>query len=76
MARNRVFGILSEYEDQNDHDALHSDAVFKLLANRLPDDDDFASQYPWKYFHRPAPQQWISGVKTRRSIAKHRVNSS
>ena len=44
MVRSRVFGILTGYEDQNDHDALRSDAVFKLLANRLPDDDDLASQ--------------------------------
>ena len=44
IVRSRVFGILAGYEDQNDHDALRSDAVFKLLANRLPDDDDLASQ--------------------------------
>ena len=44
MVRSRVFGILAGYEDQNDDDALRSDAVFKLLANRLPDDDDLASQ--------------------------------
>jgi len=44
MVRNRVFGILAGYEDLNDHDVLRSDAVFKLLANRLPDDDDLASQ--------------------------------
>ena len=44
IVRSRVFGILAGYEDQNDHDALRSDAVFKLLANRLPDDDELASQ--------------------------------
>jgi hypothetical protein len=44
MVRSRVFGIIAGYEDQNDHDALRSDAVFKLLANRLPEDDDLASQ--------------------------------
>jgi hypothetical protein len=44
MVRSRVFGIVAGYEDQNDHDALRSDAVFKLLAGRLPDDDDLASQ--------------------------------
>lgn len=44
MVRSRVFGILSGYEDQNDHDALRSDAVFKLIAGRLPEDDDLASQ--------------------------------
>ena len=44
MVRSRVFGIPAGYEDQNDHDALRSDAIFKLLVNRLPDDDDLASQ--------------------------------
>lgn len=44
MVRSRVFGILAGYEDQNDHDALRSDAIFKLLADRLPEDDDLASQ--------------------------------
>jgi Transposase DDE domain group 1 len=44
MIRQRVFGIVAGYEDQNDHDTLRSDGVFKLLAGRLPDDDDLASQ--------------------------------
>jgi hypothetical protein len=44
MVRSRVYGIIAGYEDQNDHDALRSDAVFKLLADRLPEEDDLASQ--------------------------------
>jgi Transposase DDE domain group 1 len=44
MLRARLYGILAGYEDQNDHDALRSDAVFKLLAGRLPTDADLASQ--------------------------------
>jgi len=44
MVRSRVFGIIAGYEDQNDHDALRSDAIFKLLADRLPDADELASQ--------------------------------
>ena len=44
MVRSRLFGILAGYEDQNDHDALRTDAIFKLLAGRLPEDDDLASQ--------------------------------
>lgn len=44
MVRSRIYGILAGYEDQNDHDALRSDPVFKLLSDRLPDDDDLASQ--------------------------------
>lgn len=44
MTRARVFGILADYVDQNDHDVLRSDPVFKLLAGRAPDADDLASQ--------------------------------
>src|SRR5271168_5666109 len=44
MVRSRVFGILAGYEDQNDHDTLRTDPVFKLLANRSPTDADLASQ--------------------------------
>jgi hypothetical protein len=44
MVRQRLYGILADYEDQNDHDTLRSDPVFKLLAGRLPDESDLASQ--------------------------------
>ena len=44
MVRMRVFGILADYPDQNDHDVLRSDPVFKLIAGRSPDADDLASQ--------------------------------
>lgn len=44
MVRSRLFGILAGYEDQNDHDVLRRDAIFKVLAGRLPEDDDLASQ--------------------------------
>ncbi len=44
MVRSRVYGILAGYEDQNDHDTLRHDPVFKLLADRSPEDDDLASQ--------------------------------
>ena len=44
MVRQRIFGILADYEDQNDHDTLRSDPVFKLITDRLPDDPDLASQ--------------------------------
>src|SRR5262249_25208242 len=44
MVQSRVFGILAGYEDQNDHDTLRTDPVFKLLAGRSPEDDDLASQ--------------------------------
>src|SRR5215218_6760951 len=44
MVRQRVYGILADYEDQNDHDTLRSDPAFKLIADRLPDGPDLASQ--------------------------------
>jgi hypothetical protein len=44
MVRQRIYGVLADYEDQNDHDTLRADPVFKLLADRLPDDPDLASQ--------------------------------
>jgi hypothetical protein len=44
MVRARVYGILADYEDQNDHDGLRHDPVFKLVAGRAPDGPDLASQ--------------------------------
>jgi hypothetical protein len=44
MTRMRIFGILAGYEDQNDHDTLRTDPVFKLIAERSPDGPDLASQ--------------------------------
>ena len=44
MVRSRVYGILAGYADQNDHDTLRHDPVFKLVADRSPEDDDLASQ--------------------------------
>src|SRR5262249_43998896 len=44
MVRQRIYGILADYADQTDHDTLRSDPVFKLLADRLPEEADLASQ--------------------------------
>jgi len=44
MVRSRIYGILADYPDQNDHDVLRSDPVFKLIAGRSLDDLDLASQ--------------------------------
>lgn len=44
MVRMRIFGILADYPDQNDHDVLRSDPVFKLIAGRSTKDADLASQ--------------------------------
>lgn len=44
MLRQRLYGILADYEDCNDHDMLRDDPVFKLLADRRPQGDPLASQ--------------------------------
>ncbi len=44
MTRMRVYGILADYADQNDHDVLRSDPIFKLLCDRSIEDDNLASQ--------------------------------
>ena len=44
MLRQRLYGILADYEDCNDHDALRDDPMFKMIAGRLPDADPLASQ--------------------------------
>jgi hypothetical protein len=44
MVRMRVYGILADYPDQNDHDVLRSDPVFKLLCDRSIHAHDLASQ--------------------------------
>jgi hypothetical protein len=54
MLRARLYGILAGYEDQNDHDTLRADAIFKLVAGRLPNDGDLASQ--------PTLSRWENSV--------------
>ena len=44
MTRMRVYGIMADYADQNDHDVLRSDPIFKLICDRSIHDDDLASQ--------------------------------
>jgi len=44
MVRSRVYGILAGYADPNDPDTLRADPVFKLVADRAPDESDLASQ--------------------------------
>lgn len=44
MVRSRVYGILAGYTDQNDHQLLRSDPVFKLLSGQVPQQAPLASQ--------------------------------
>jgi len=54
MLRQRLYGILADYEDCNDHDTLRDDPIFKLLADRLPEDDALASQPTLSRFENAA----------------------
>jgi hypothetical protein len=65
MVRSRVFGILAGYEDQNDHDTLRADPVFKLIADRSPEDDDLASQPTLSRFEN---QITIASLKRLRAL--------
>jgi len=40
----RIYGIIADYPDQNDHDVLRSDPIFKIICDRSIEDDDLASQ--------------------------------
>ena len=44
MTRSRIYGILADYADQNDHDVLRSDPIFKLICERSIGGEDLASQ--------------------------------
>ena len=65
MVRARVYGILAGYEDQNDHDTLRADPVFKLVADRSPEDGDLASQPTLSRFENAIP---IKSLKRLRDV--------
>lgn len=44
MVRMRVFGIIADYPDQNDHDLLRTDPVFQLIAGGSVGANPLASQ--------------------------------
>ena len=46
MVRQRIYGILAGYEDQNDHDTLRYDPVFQLLCDRIPEDGSETASQP------------------------------
>ncbi len=59
MLRQRLFGILAGYEDCNDHDILRDDPVFKLIADRLPEDEALASQPTLSRFENSARRRLL-----------------
>ena len=46
MVRQRIYGILAGYEDQNDHDTLRYDPVFQLVCDRIPADGTETASQP------------------------------
>ncbi len=39
MVRSRIYGILADYPDQNDHEVLRCDPLFKMIAGQSPDSE-------------------------------------
>ncbi len=46
MVRQRIYGILAGYEDQNDHDTLRHDPIFQLVCDRVPGDGEETASQP------------------------------
>ena len=46
MVRQRVYGIIAGYEDQNDHDTLRYDPVFQLICDKVPGDTSQTASQP------------------------------
>ena len=57
MARARVSGILAGYEDQNAHDTLRADPVFKLVADRSPRMMTWPASRPCPASRTPSPSR-------------------
>jgi hypothetical protein len=70
MVRSRVYGILAGYEDQNDHDTLRADPVFKLVAGRSPNDGDLASHL--RPEHQRGPARETEGLLAEAAAAHER----
>jgi Transposase DDE domain group 1 len=64
MARARVYGILAGSADQNDHDTLRADPVFKLLADRSPEATTWPASRPCPGSRTPSPSSPSSGYGT------------
>lgn len=64
MVRQRVYGILAGYEDQNDHDTLRYDPIFQLVCDRLPDDQaELASQPTLSRFENAVSPRTLLGLR-------------
>jgi len=64
MVRSRVYGILAGYADQNDHDTLRHDPVFKLVADRSPRTTTWPASRRCPASRMPYPSSPSSGCAT------------
>jgi hypothetical protein len=62
LVRQRVFAIAMGYEDLNDHHALRDDAMLRLLAGRVPEDDGLASPSTLCRFENQRSDACLLGV--------------
>lgn len=61
MTHARIYGILADYADQNDHDVLRSDPIFRLICGRSIDGNDLASQSTHSRFENAmAPKSFFA----------------
>ena len=63
MLRQRLFGILADYEDCNDHDDLRTDPLFKIVAGRCPNDAPLASQPTLSRFENSISPTMLEGLR-------------
>lgn len=71
LLRQRVFGLIAGYEDQNDHDRMRTDPVLKLSCDRGLEDDPLASQPTLSRFENcPTP---LEVVRLNRQLVGHYI---
>ena len=78
MLRQRLFGILAEYEDCNDHDDLRFDPLFKVIAGRCPKDEPLASQPTLSRFEnsiKPEMLEALRGLLVTTGVERLRMNN-
>jgi hypothetical protein len=71
IVRSRAFGILAGYEDQNDHDTLRTDPVFKLIADRSHEDGYLDDQVDDSLFARSGLADRVISLSSKHS---HRLS--
>ena len=71
LLRQRVFGLIGGYEDQNDHDRMRTDPALKLTCDRGLEDDPLASQPTLSRFeNRPSAREV---VRINRLLVEHYI---